>query len=96
MSKPKADFYAQIEYLAAQNCSIETLYRFIAEIESADKAIEQNTYTWPLAQPSRHVRKYGPTKTFRYLVYYIVTENGIPLIIEYSGPGRQARWRKRL
>jgi hypothetical protein len=92
----KIDFYAQIEYLASQDCSIETLHKFVSEIESASKAIEQNTHTWPLTRASKQVRKYGPTKTFRYLVYYIVTESGIPRIIEYAGPGRQARWKGRL
>jgi len=92
----KIDFYAQIEYLASQDCSIETLYKFVFEIELASKAIEQNTHTWPLARASKRVRKYGPTKTFRYLVYYVVTENGTPRIIEYAGPGRQLRWKRRL
>ena len=88
----KIDFYAQIEYLAEQNCSIETLHKFVEEMEVACDAIGENTFTWPLARPSKRVRKFGPTKTFRYLVFYVVLENGTARIIDYAGPGRQPRW----
>jgi hypothetical protein len=33
------DFYAQIEYLAGQNCSIETLQKFVDEMEAAGNSI---------------------------------------------------------
>lgn len=92
----KIDFYAQIEYLAGQNCSIETLYKFIDEMEAASETIGQNTLTWPLVRPSKYVRKFGPTKNFRYLIFYVVLKNGAPRIIEYLGPGRQPRWLQRL
>ena len=92
----KIDFYAHIEYLAGQDCAIETLYQFIDEMEDASDAIGQNTLTWPLARPSKCVRKYGPTKSFRYLIFYVVLKNGAPRILEYLGPGRQPRWTQRL
>jgi hypothetical protein len=92
----KIDFYAQIEYLAEQGCSIDTLYKFVDEMESAADAVRLNALTWPLARPSSRVRKFGPTKIFQYLIYYIVLESGLIRIIEYSAPGRQPRWKGRL
>ncbi len=80
-AEAKIDFYGQIEYLAEQNCSIETLHKFLDEIEAASNTIGQNPFTWPLARPSKTVRKFGPTKTFRYLIYYVVLEDGTPRII---------------
>jgi hypothetical protein len=88
----KIDFYGQIEYLAKQNCSIETLHKFVDEMEAASDTIRQNPFTWPLARPSKLVRKFGPTKTYRYLIFYVVLKDGTPRIIEYLGPGRQPRW----
>jgi len=41
----KIDFYNQIEFLAKQNCSIETLYKFVEEMETASDAIGQNPFT---------------------------------------------------
>jgi hypothetical protein len=95
-AEAKIDFYAQIEYLAEQNCSIETLHRFLDEMEAASEAIGQNTFTWPFARPSKRVRKFGPTKNFRYLIFYVVLTDGTPRIIEYLGPGRQPRWTARV
>jgi len=92
----KIDFHAQIEYLAGQNCSIETLHKFVEEMEAGSDAIGQNPFTWPLAQPSKHVRKFGPTKTFRYLIFYVVLESGTARIIDYGSPGRQPRWMERV
>jgi hypothetical protein len=95
-AEAKIDFYGQIEYLAGQNCSIETLHKFVEEMEAASDAIGQNPFTWPLARPSKRVRKFGPTKTFRYLIFYVVLESGDLRIIDYAGPGRQPRWMERV
>jgi len=92
----KIDFYLQIDYLAKHGCSIETLLKFAREMELASEAIGANPQTWPLARPSKRVRKYGPTKNFRYLVFYVITKNGVPRIIDYAGPGREPRWMKRI
>ena len=65
-------------------------------MQAASDAIGRNTLTWPLASPSKRVRKYGPTKNFRFLVFYVISESGIPRIIDYAGPGRQPRWTERV
>jgi len=95
-AEAKIDFYAQIEYLSGQYCTVETLHKFLDEMEEGSDAIEQNPFTWPLAQPSQCVRKFGPTKTFRYLIFYTVLESGLIRIIDYAGPGRQPRWMERI
>jgi hypothetical protein len=94
-AEAKIDFYAQIEYLAEQKCSVETLLKFIDEMEAASNTVGQNPLTWPLARPSKRMRKFGPTKTFRYLIFYVVLENGVARIIDYAGPGRLPRWMER-
>jgi hypothetical protein len=96
LSQAKIDFYRQIEYLAKQGSSMETLYKFVDEMEAATDAIARNPTTWPLARPSRRVRKFGPTKSFRYVIFYLILKDGSIRIIDYSGPGRQPRWAGRL
>jgi len=76
-AEAKIDFYAQIEYLSGQYCTVETLHKFLDEMEEG-------------------VRKFGPTKTFRYLIFYTVLESGLIRIIDYAGPGRQPRWMERI
>jgi hypothetical protein len=53
----RIDFFAQIEYLATQGCSIEILRRLTLEMREASEAIAQNPLTWPSARPSQQVRK---------------------------------------
>jgi hypothetical protein len=95
-AEARIDFYSHVQYLASQGNSIENLLAFILEMETGKNAIARNPLTWRLARHSRLVRKFGPTKRFRFLIFYIIPATGVPRIIEFSSPGRQPRWAGRL
>ena len=94
-AEAKIDFHAQLVYLVEKGCPIETLRKFSAELKSARNAILQNPFTWPISNLRKKVRRYGPTPSFRYLIFYVVTADDCIRIIEYAGPGRLPRWTER-
>jgi hypothetical protein len=65
-AEAKIDFHGQIEYLARQHCSIETLHVFRDEMKAARVTFGQNPFTWPLARPSS-----GCAKTVRQKLFTI-------------------------
>ena len=89
------DFYDQLCYLEEKQCSLLTLQKFVKAIREGRDKIGRNPFTWSMASGSSRVRKL-PIRSFRYVIYYLIPPNGIPLILEFAGPGRMPRWRKRL
>jgi len=94
-AQAKIDFHEQLAYLLEKGAPIETLRQYVAELKTARAAILRNPCTWPLSSPSKTVRRYGPTRKFRYLIFYVVTADDCIRIIEYAGPGRLPRWAQR-
>jgi len=89
------DFYDQLRYLEEKDCSDQTLIKFVQTIREGRDKIGRNPLTWSFANPKKNVRKL-PTRLFRFVIFYILQPNGVPLILEFAGPGRQPRWAKRL
>jgi len=89
------DFYNQLRYLEEKQCSLLTIQKFVHAIREGRDKIERNPITWNLARGSKRVRKLQ-VPAFRYVIYYLVQSNGVPLILEFAGPGQQPRWWKRL
>jgi hypothetical protein len=90
------DYFNQVEYLANEGRSLELLAAYVEEMIAADNAIAERPRTWPLARPSKRVRKFGPTKRFRFLVFYLICDDSTVRILNYCAPGRQPRWLGRL
>jgi hypothetical protein len=44
---------------------------------------------------SKQIRKVQMAR-FRMQVFYVIQENGVPIILEFAGPGLQLRWAERL
>ena len=89
------DFYDQLCYLEEKHCNDQTLMKFVRTIREGREKIGQNPLTWNFANRSNNVRKL-PTRLFRFVIFYVVPPNGVPLILDSAGPGRQPRWAKRL
>lgn len=89
------DYYEQLCYLEEKRCSGQTLIKFVQTIREGQEKIGRHPLTWSFANPKKSVRKL-PTRLFRFVIFYIVQPNGVPLILEFAGPGRQPRWAKRL
>jgi len=89
------DFYDQLRYLEERHCSDQTLINFVQTIRQGREKIGRNPLTWSFANSKRNVRKL-PTRLFNFVIFYTVQPNGVPLILEFAGPGRQPRWSKRL
>jgi hypothetical protein len=95
-SAAQIDYFNQVEYLAEKGRSLEMLAAYVEEMIAADEAIGARPRTWPLARPSKRVRKFGPTKRFRFLVFYVIGNDSTVRILNYCAPGRQPRWLERL
>jgi len=89
------DFYEQLRYLEEKQCSLLTLQKFVHAIREGRDKIGRNPMTWRLVHGSKRVRQV-PVKSFRYIIYYLLQPNGIPLILEFAGPGRLPKWKKRI
>ena len=75
--------------------SEQTLLKFLDEIEAAAQRIADNPKTWSFAQGSKLVRRVQ-VAAFRLQIFYVITPNGVPFILEIAGPGARPRWRGRL
>jgi hypothetical protein len=83
-SGARIDFFHQVEYPAKHDCPLEKLAAYVEEMIAADNAI------------SERVRKFGPTKRFRFLVFYLICDESTVRILNYCATGRQPLWLERL
>ena len=90
-----ADLREQFRYLQGNHVGEITLRRFVESVQEAKRRIEMNPPTWSFAPGSKRVRKVQ-IKRFRMQVFYAIQKNGVPLILEFAGPGLQPRWARRL
>ena len=90
----RADQRRQFEYLLDAYAGPVTLRKFVAAIREAKNKIRDNPATWSFAPGSRRVRKVQILE-FRMQVFYTIQKNGVPLILEFAGPGLQPRWGER-
>ena len=99
--KPRVHPYArqdqrrQFEYLRKTNAGPATLQGFIDAVREAKKKIGDNPKTWNFAPGSKRVRRVQ-ILNYRMQVYYVITPDEVPLILEIAGPGAEPRWHKRL
>ena len=90
-----ADLDRQYARLRDHYCSPETLHKFLDAIEEAKAKIAYNPETWSMVSGSNKIRKVQ-IKSFRLTVFYMIRKNGVPLILEFAGPGLLPRWVDRL
>jgi ParE toxin of type II toxin-antitoxin system, parDE len=90
-----ADIDRQFETLHKNYCSSSTLNKFLDAIGEAKRKIRDNPETWSKVSGSKRVRKVQ-IKDFRMIAFYIIRANGVPLILEFAGPGLLPRWAERL
>jgi len=63
---------------------------FRAEIEAAFEEIATNPLTYRLVRKGGKQRRLGPTKTFCFIVYYVLKNDGIThYILAVAHPGRE-------
>jgi hypothetical protein len=91
----QADLQKQFAYLQQSHASDETLEELVSEIDEALVKINRNPLTWSFAPGSQRVRRVQLLK-FRMQVFYFIRSDGIPVILEFAGPGLQPRWAGRL
>ena len=91
----RADQRRQFEYLRDNYAGPLTLRKFIAAMREAKSKIRDNPKTWSYAPGSKRVRKVQVLE-FRFQVFYTIQKNGVPLILEFAGPGLQPRGVDRL
>jgi plasmid stabilization system protein ParE len=90
-----ADIDRQYEWLRHHHCGTKTLHEFLDSIEEAKTKIANNPEMWSRVYGSNKVRKVQ-IRRFRMTAFYIVRKNGVPLILEFAGPGLQPLWATRL
>jgi len=91
----RLDQRRQFEYLRKVHVGSGTLQKFIDAIREAKKKIGDNPQTWSFVPGSKRVR-HVQVPTFRMQVFYIITPDEVPFILEIAGPGAEPRWRERL
>jgi len=91
----RADVRRQFQNLVDAHCGDVTLRKFVTALRTAKAKIQNNPTTWSKAPGSKTVRKVQ-ILDFRMQAFYVIQKNGVPLILEYAGPGLQPRWAARL
>ena len=91
----ESDLNHQIDYLLLGNSGDSTIRKFKLAVRQAKGKIRDNPRTWSLVSGSTKVRKVQILE-FRMQVFYSIQSNGVPLILEFAGPGLQPRWAERL
>jgi len=91
----RSDARRQFQNLVENHCSEITLRKFVTALREAKAKIRDNPTTWSKAPGSKTVRKVQ-ILDFRMQAFYVIQKNGVPLILEYAGPGLQPRWSTRL
>jgi plasmid stabilization system protein ParE len=89
------DYRVHFEYLQNANVSEKTLGKYLDEIEAAGQRIADNPTTWSFTPGSKRVRRVQ-VAAFRLQIFYVITPQGVPFILEIAGPGARPRWRGRL
>jgi plasmid stabilization system protein ParE len=86
----QAEYEDHLLYYAARGFTFTTLEDFRAEIDAAFEEIGANPLTYRLVRKGGKQRRFGPTKTFRFIVYYVLKNDGItPYILAVSHPSRK-------
>jgi len=86
----QAEYEDHLLYYAARGFTFTTLEDFRAEIEAAFEEIVANPLTYRLVRRNGKQRRFGPTKKFRFIVYYVVKSDGLtPYILAVAHPSRE-------
>jgi plasmid stabilization system protein ParE len=91
----RADLQRQFHYLQQSHAGDETLDKLVSEVEEAVDKISRNPQTWSFAPGSQRVRRVQLPR-FRMQVFYFIRSDGVPVVLEFAGPGLQPRWPGRL
>ncbi len=89
--KARLDLRRQFEYLREAHAGPATLRKFIDAIREAKRKIGDNPTTSNFVPGSKRVLRVQ-VRAFRMQVFYLITPNGTPLILEIAGPGVQPLW----
>jgi plasmid stabilization system protein ParE len=89
----QAEYEDHLLYYAARGFTFTTLEDFRVEIETAFKEIAANPLTYRLVRKGGKQRRFGPTKTFRFIIYYAVRNDGqTPYILAVAHPSREPNY----
>jgi hypothetical protein len=91
----RLDQRLQFEYLRRSHAGPITLQKFINSIREAKIKIRDNPKTWSFVPGSKRVRRVQ-VPAFRMQLFYVLTADNLPFILEIAGPGAQPRWLGRL
>ena len=86
---------AQVEYedylrfYDASAFTVTTLADFQAEIEGAFEKITLTPLTYRLVKKNGRQRRFGPTKRFHFIIYYVINQEGSPYILAVTHPSRR-------
>ena len=87
------EYEEHLLYNAARGFTFTTLEDFRAEIEAAFAEIAANPLTYRLVKKGGKQRRFGPTKAFRFIVYYVVKNDGrTSYILAVAHPSREPNY----
>ncbi len=89
-SDAEAEFLEAIEYLTLESGE-ETAIRYANEIEAQLKQIMADSERFALAG-YKDYRKSGPTRVFKYNVYYAIEPNGAIYVVAFAHYAREPRY----
>ena len=85
----QAEYEAHLLYYARHQFSLTTLESFRAEIEDSFRQIATHPVAYRLVKKSGLQRRYGPTKKFRFVIYYVIKpDDQRPTILAIAHPSR--------
>ena len=89
----QAEYEDHLRFYAVRGFKLTTLEEFRAEIEEAFETISMNPQTYRLVRKRGRQRRFGPTKRFHFIIYYVVKEDGItPYILAVTHPSRKPNY----
>ena len=89
----QAEYEDYLQFYAARGFTLTTLEDFRSEIETAFKRIMLNPLTYRLITKRGKRRRFGPTRRFKFIIYYTVRDDGItPYILAVTHPSRRPNY----
>lgn len=89
----QAEYEDHLLYYAAHGFAYTTLEDFRSEIDAAFAEIATNPLTYRMVKRSGRQRRFGPTKTFRFVIYYVIKSDGqTPYILALAHPSRKPNY----
>jgi plasmid stabilization system protein ParE len=88
----QAEYENHLRFYAVRGFNLTTLEEFRAEIEDAFDKISASPLAYRLARKGSIVRRFGATKRFHFVIYFLKDDRLMPYILAVAHPSRRPNY----